>query len=135
VISLIEASLTIEERRQSLYAALLRYAPEAGELRERALERLVMAALLGATLNAPFRIGTIAANIRFGAASVELRTELIQGTVKRLCVAGFVVETGAEPRAGGEGSPRIIADRWASRCSPIAARRRSIATAALDNFE
>lgn len=85
-----QATLSAEQRRQSLYASLLQYAPEAGELRERALDRLVMGALIGSSVDSPYRVGAIAGNLRFGAASAELRTEVVQEALARLAGAAKV---------------------------------------------
>jgi len=82
--------MTIDEKRRSLYAALLRYAPEAGSLRDRVLDRLVLVALLGATESEPFRVGTIQANIRFGPGSPGLRVEVIQQALDRVINRGEV---------------------------------------------
>lgn len=76
--------MTTEDQRKSLYAALLRYAPETGSLRDRILDRLVLVALLESTESAPLRIGTIQENIEFGPGSSGLRTEVIQETLARL---------------------------------------------------
>ena len=54
-----QAALSSEERRQLIYASLLRYAPETASLRDRILERMVIAALVGSSATSPFRIGRI----------------------------------------------------------------------------
>jgi hypothetical protein len=76
--------MTIEERRQSLYAALMRFAPEAGSLRDRALDRVVLLALVGSSEATPFRIGRLQENIEFGPRVPKVRTELIQQSLERL---------------------------------------------------
>ena len=75
---------TVEEKRQILYAALLRYSPEAGSLRERALDRLVLVALLGSSDSQPIRVGEIRKLIRVDPRSPGLRTDVIQDTLDRL---------------------------------------------------
>ena len=57
----------LSQKRQLIYASLLRYAPEAAPLRERVFDRLVIAALLGSEDKKPYRVGTIQSNIVFGA--------------------------------------------------------------------
>lgn len=85
--------MTIDAKRQSLYAALLRFAPEAGSLRDRVLDRLVLAALIGSSEEQPQRVGAIRDNIRFGSDSPGLRTDLIQDALTRLISIGQVAET------------------------------------------
>lgn len=80
----------LEQRRQTLYAALLRYAPEARSLRERVLDRIVLGALLGSTAESPLRVGAIQSNIRFGDETTTLRPDTINGALERLGDAGLV---------------------------------------------
>ena len=77
-------TMTVEEKRQILYAALLRYSPEAGSLRERALDRLVLIALLESSHSQPMRVGEIHALTRVEPRSPGLRTDVIQDTLDRL---------------------------------------------------
>ena len=77
-------TMTVEEKRQILYAALLRYAPEAGSLRERALDRLVLVALLESSHSQPIRVGKIRALTCVEPRSPGLRTDVIQDTLDRL---------------------------------------------------
>ena len=77
-------SMTVEEKRQILYAALLRHSPEAGSLRERALDRLVLVALLESSHLQPMRVGEIHTLTRVEPKSPGLRTDVIQGTLDRL---------------------------------------------------
>ena len=75
----------LSQKRQLIYASLLRYAPEAAPLRERVFDRLVIAALLGSEENKPYRVGTIQSNIVFGAnVPQNLRVERIQESLERL---------------------------------------------------
>ncbi len=78
--------MDIESKRQSLYAALLRYSPEAGSLRERALDRIIMAALLGSSERKPFSAREIQTNIKFAPDVPEIRTEVALQTLARLCL-------------------------------------------------
>ena len=77
-------TMAIEERRQILYAALLRYSPEAGSLRERVLDRLVLVALLEGSHSQPMRVGEIQKLTRVDPRSPGLRTDVIQDTLDRL---------------------------------------------------
>ena len=77
-------AMAIEEKRQILYAALLRYSPEAGSLRERVLDRIVLVALLGSSRSQPMRVGQIRTLTRVDPRSPGLRREVIQETLKRL---------------------------------------------------
>ena len=76
--------MTIGEKRQVLYAALLRHSPEAESLRERVLDRLVLIALLESSHSQPMRIGNIQTLTRVDPQSPGLRTEVIQDTLNRL---------------------------------------------------
>ncbi len=85
--------LSIEEKRQVLYSSLLRYRAEMIPLRERALNRVVMGALIGSTEEEPFRLGRIQENLRFGSNKPEIRNEMIQETLERLIAADAVRQT------------------------------------------
>jgi hypothetical protein len=80
-------------RRQALYAALLRYTPETGPLRERALDRVVLGALLGSTKDRPLRVGEIRERLHDGVKGPAIRTETLQGSLGRLREAGKVGHT------------------------------------------
>lgn len=86
------------EKRQVIYASLMRYAPEATSLRERLLDRLVLAALIGSSQHHPFRIGDIRANILFAPSVSRIRTEVIQESLQRLLKAGMVQPTELKSR-------------------------------------
>ena len=85
--------MTVEERRQCLYASLLRFTPEATSLRERALDRLILGSLVGSSEQEPFRVGRIRDNIRSSSGSVSIRTETVQSALARLVSEGKVSET------------------------------------------
>lgn len=86
-------SLSIEEKRQVLYSSLLRYRAEMIPLRERALNRVILGALIGSTEGDPFRLGRIQDNLRFGSNKPEIRNEIIQETLERLIGAEAVGHT------------------------------------------
>ena len=77
-------TLTVDANRQILYAALLQHAPEADSLRDRALDRLILLALLGSSSGSPMTVGAIRNAIRVAPQSAGLRQEVITGTLKRL---------------------------------------------------
>lgn len=87
------ASLSVEDKRQVLYAALLRHSAEVASLRNRALDRVVMAGLLGSSAADPFRIGAIVKNIAATTRGVELRSEVVQDAVERLIESDVVAKT------------------------------------------
>jgi hypothetical protein len=82
--------LTIEEKRQAVYSALYRYAAEAIPLRQRAIHRVVLGALLGSNEGDPFRIGRIQANLCFGSDNLKVRSETIQEALDQLIQEGKV---------------------------------------------
>lgn len=76
--------ISIEEKRQSLYAALLRFTPEAGSLRDRAVDRIVLTALVGSTEALPFKFGNIQQNTRYRHDAPGLRDSVIKEALERL---------------------------------------------------
>ena len=85
--------MTVEEKRQVLYAAILRYSPEAGSLRERAIDRLVLVALVESSSLAPLKIGQIQQLTRVAPGSPGLRIEIIQQALHRLMTGQKVAQT------------------------------------------
>ena len=84
----------LSQKRQLVYASLLRYAPETAPLRERIFDRLVIAALLGSHEQNAYRIGAVQANLVFGAnVPRNLRVERIQESLQRLREKGKVEVT------------------------------------------
>ena len=86
-------AMTIEEKRQVLYAALLRYSPEAGSLRERVLDRVVLVALLESSPSQPMKVGQIQTFTQVDPWSPGLRTEVIQDALNRLIGSKRVGQT------------------------------------------
>lgn len=82
-----------EEQRQTLYACLLRYTPEAGALRDRAMDRLVQTALLGSDEEHPYRIGRIQQNLTLGTQTLLFRPDLIQEALERLKAKELACQT------------------------------------------
>ena len=76
--------MTNEEKRQILYAALLRYSPEVGPLRERVLDRIVLVALLESSHSNPMRLRQIQRLTRADPRSPGLRRDVIEETLSRL---------------------------------------------------
>jgi hypothetical protein len=87
-----KAALTLDEKRQLIFASLLRYAPETAPLRDRALDQLVAGALLGSSENEPFRIGKISASLVFGS-DAPIRVGVIQESLERLIAVDKVRRT------------------------------------------
>ena len=85
--------MTVEEKRQVLYAAMLRYSPEAGSLRERVLDRLVLVALMESSSLAPLKLGQIQLLTRVAPGSPGLRMEIIQQALQRLIRQQNVAQT------------------------------------------
>lgn len=79
-----EITLKVEQKRQLVYAALLRYSPEAIPLRERVLDRIILSSLFGSALHNPFTIEKIKANLHFGYKAPEIRVDVIRETLNRL---------------------------------------------------
>jgi hypothetical protein len=89
----------LSQRRQLVYASLLRYAPEAAPLRERIFDRLIMAALLGSDEKNAYRIGAIQSNLVLGANMPRnFRVERIQESLERLQGNGKVHVTEVRQR-------------------------------------
>jgi hypothetical protein len=89
----------LSQKRQLVYASLLRYAPETAPLRERIFDRLVIAALLGSDGKNAYRIGAVQSNLVFGAnVPGNLRVERIQESLKRLQDRGKVEVTQVRQR-------------------------------------
>ena len=56
--------LSLPEKQQAVYAVLLKHTPEVVPLRERALDRVVSAGLIGSSDTSPFTSGDIERSIR-----------------------------------------------------------------------
>ena len=76
--------MTTDEQRQILYAALMRHSPEAGSLRERALDRFVLVALLGSSQSDPMTVEQVQRLTVLVPNSPGLRTDVIEETLSRL---------------------------------------------------
>ena len=87
-----------DEKRQTVFAALLTYAPETASLRERALDGLVACALLDSSDEDPFRVGRIQTALLFGPDAPSFRTEVIQESLRRLIQHGKVIATESHER-------------------------------------
>jgi len=90
---LMSVQADLESKRQSLFASLLKYSPEAGSLRERALERLVLVGLLGSTHENPYRVGEIQHNLKLGPHCPEIRPAVIYQALQALMAAERVHQT------------------------------------------
>lgn len=83
--------LSIDIKRQVVYASLLRFAGEAQHLRARAIDQLVLAALAEIDSTHPLKTGELQKAVSIGAA--QIRIETIQESLKRLKDAGCIDET------------------------------------------
>ena len=80
-----------EQKRLFLYASLMRYGAETVPLRERAIDRLVLSALLGSTSGRVFKNGAIQKILKDGLSGLTLRPEIINESLSRLESQGKVV--------------------------------------------
>jgi len=78
------STLSLDEKRQVIYASVLRFQPEAMELRQRALERVVLSGLLGSSEAEPFKIDKILRNLKKRPHAPELREELVRDMLYQL---------------------------------------------------
>src|SRR5688572_11158685 len=85
--------LTTDVKRQVLYATLLRFEPAMRSLREVALDRIVLGALLGSDEEHPMRLGEIQKNLDFGSSAPRLRDQIVQEALNRLIKEGKVGHT------------------------------------------
>ena len=84
-------TLSLDDKRQVISAAVLRHAPEAIPLRERVLDALVLGALVGSDSEEPFRVGKIKENVAGSTTTpLGIRDEVIQEALGRLVEAGKV---------------------------------------------
>jgi hypothetical protein len=81
--------LSVDLKRQVVYASLLRFAGEAQHMRNRVIDRLVLAALSETDHDHPLKIGEIQKAITVGG-SAQIRIEPIQDALQRLQRLGFV---------------------------------------------
>ena len=89
--------MTTDEQRQILYAALLRYSPETGSLRDRALDRFVLVALLGSSESEPMTTSQVQSITVLAPKSPGLRTDVIEETLDRLVNSRRVATTPGSP--------------------------------------
>ena len=123
--------MTTDEQRQILYAALMRHSPEAGSLRERALDRFVTVALLGSSGSNPMTIEQVQGFTILVPNSLGLRTDVIGETLYRLVRDKKVeqVDLAAEARYCLTDTGRRNTDKAAeSAAHPLSPRPRSNAT-------
>jgi hypothetical protein len=88
--SLQSQTLSLDEKRQVIYASLLRFKPEAMELRQRALERVVLTGLMGSSESESYRIDKIQRNLKKTARGPEIREEMVREALNQLNRSGKV---------------------------------------------
>ena len=81
------SQLSIADQRQIVYSSLLKYSPEVSSLRDRALDRVILGALIGSTSETPYQLTQIQANVRVGKRGPEIRDNIIQDSLVRLQAA------------------------------------------------
>jgi DNA-binding PadR family transcriptional regulator len=81
--------LTLKERRKSVFAAVLRYSPEAGSLRHKVIDRLCLVALFQRT--EPLAANELTPEVSI--AKTRIRTEQITEALARLARKGHVETT------------------------------------------
>ncbi len=74
-------SSSLQEKQQALFASLFRYSQEAIPLRQRIINRVVLAALINSSEAEPMRLGAIERKIRDNTKTPNLRTEVVQETL------------------------------------------------------
>lgn len=90
--------LTIAEQRQIVYSSLLRYAPEAASLRDRALDRVVLGALIGSEERKPIQTTEILNNIHFLKNGPSIRETTVHDALVRLERSGKVGKANVRKR-------------------------------------
>ena len=85
--------LNIDDKRQLVYSAVLRYAPDAIPLRQRVLDGVVLSGLVGSSASQPYTIGAISRSLKAGSSTIAVRQEVVQETIARLHSEGRVVHT------------------------------------------
>jgi predicted transcriptional regulator len=78
------STLSLEEKRNTIFASVLRYQTEVIPLREKLLEKVVLASLIETSENSPLRLGRIRSNLSAISVVSNLRDNVIQETIDRL---------------------------------------------------
>ena len=86
------ATLSLDHKRQVIYSSLLRFSAETVPLREAALDHVVLGALIGSSLEKPFKIGQVQSNLSFGDTSPQIREDVVRQALGRLVEQEKVVE-------------------------------------------
>jgi hypothetical protein len=76
--------LSDSEKRQVVYASLLRYSTEATSLRDRVLDKLVVGALIGSSDTSPFLYGKIKENLPQVHGDCVIRDDAVHAALRRL---------------------------------------------------
>lgn len=83
---------TIDEKRQAVYSSLCCFASEAIPLRQRAVQRLVLGALIGSSEKLPYNLLKIEKNLSSGQQKISLRSGLISEALAALVQQQVVIE-------------------------------------------
>jgi hypothetical protein len=89
--------LDVAARRQLVFASLLRYAPTSVPLRDRIIDQLTIAGLVGSSAEGPYSVGKILGNV-FAGSKNSLRPERIQEALERLRSEALVEATEARKK-------------------------------------
>ncbi len=84
------AHLSIADQRQIVYSSLLKFSPETASLRDRALDRVVLGALLGSTIEKTLQQGEVQRNLHFLKNGPSIRDAVVHETLDRLIRDGKV---------------------------------------------
>lgn len=82
--------ISTEDLRQSVYASMLWFSPEAGSLRERMLDRLVCVGLVGSSDRSAYRVSQIQTALRTSDSAPTIRDDLVNEALARLVERGVV---------------------------------------------
>ena len=85
--------LSTDAKRQVFYASLLRFEPAMRSLREAALDRFVLGALIESDEQHSLRVGEVQKGLNFGAGAPRLRDSAVQDALRRLMDARKVAHT------------------------------------------
>jgi predicted transcriptional regulator len=79
----------ISSKRQLIFASLLRFAPTSVPLRDRIIDDLTLAGLVGSSSDKPLTVGMILSNV-FAGSKNSLRVQRVQEALQRLKAKGYV---------------------------------------------
>ena len=81
--------LELASKRQLIFAALIRFAPTSVPLRDRIIDQLTLAGLIGSSKEKPYTVGKVLSNV-FAGSKNSLRVERVQEALARLRSKAYV---------------------------------------------